>query len=77
MKSYSLNQHVFRLSAGLVLLSTVAILFSVWSSTTEHAKRELAESLEVARYVVAEVFSNREEQLFTNASVLTLSLIHI
>ncbi|APE07753.1 MAG: GGDEF domain-containing protein [Alteromonas sp.] len=71
MKSYPLNQHVFRLSAGLVLLSTVAILFSVWSSTTEHAKRELAESLEVARYVVAEVFSNREEQLFTNASVLT------
>ena len=71
MKSYSLNQHVFRLAAGLVLLSTLAILLSVWSSTTEHAKRELAESLEVARYVVAEVFSNREEQLFTNASVLT------
>ena len=71
MKSYSLNQHVFRLSAGLVLLSTLAILLSVWSSTTEHAKRELAESLEVARYVVAEVFSNREEQLFTNARVLT------
>ncbi|WP_269520694.1 GGDEF domain-containing phosphodiesterase [Alteromonas sp. BMJM2] len=71
MKSYSLNQHVFRLAAGLVLLSTLAILLSVWSSTTEHAKRELAESLEVARYVVAEVFSNREEQLFTNARVLT------
>jgi diguanylate cyclase (GGDEF)-like protein len=71
LKSYSLNQHVFRLAAGLVLLSTLAILLSVWSSTTEHAKRELAESLEVARYVVAEVFSNREEQLFTNASVLT------
>ncbi|WP_334031734.1 EAL domain-containing protein [Alteromonas sp. P256] len=70
MKSYSLNQNVFRLAAGLVLLSTIAILLSVWSSTTEHAKRELAESLEVARYVVAEVFSNREEQLFTNASVL-------
>jgi len=71
LKSYSLNQHVFRLAAGLVLLSTLAILLSVWSSTTEHAKRELAESLEVARYVVAEVFSNREEQLFTNARVLT------
>jgi len=45
LKSYSLNQHVFRLAAGLVLLSTLAILLSVWSSTTEHAKRELAESL--------------------------------
>lgn len=71
MKSFTLNQIVFGLAAGLVLLSTLAILLSVWSSTTEHAKRELAESLDVARYVVAEVFSNREEQLFTNARVLT------
>ncbi|MDM7860548.1 EAL domain-containing protein [Alteromonas sp. ASW11-36] len=71
MASYTLNKHIFRLSAGLVLLCTTAILFSVWSSTIEHAKRQLSDTLEVAQSVVVEIMGNREEQLFNSASVLT------
>ncbi len=51
-------------------MCTLAILFSVWSSTIQHAKRQLGETLDVAESVVLEVLQSREDQLFNSASVL-------
>lgn len=67
----TLNQHIFRLSAGLVLVSTIAILLNVWSSTIEQAKRQLAINLSVAESVITQVLQDREAQLFVKAEVLT------
>lgn len=67
----TLNQHIFRLSAGLVLVSTIAILFNVWSSTIEQAKRQLAKNLNVAESVITQVLNDREDQLFNKVQVLT------
>ncbi|WP_240612760.1 GGDEF domain-containing phosphodiesterase [Alteromonas flava] len=44
---------------------------SVWSTTIQHAKRQLSETLEVAQSVVMEVLKGREDLLFNSANVLT------
>lgn len=67
----SLSQHIFRLLGGLVLLSTLAILLNVWSSTVDHAKDQLADKLQVAESVFKQVLGSRDEQLFNSSSVLT------
>ncbi|GAC16740.1 bifunctional diguanylate cyclase/phosphodiesterase [Aliiglaciecola lipolytica] len=71
MSAKSLNQHVFRLSSGLVLLCAIAILVNVWISTIDQAKQQLANNLKVAESVFKQVLETRESQLFNSADVLT------
>ncbi|WJG09078.1 EAL domain-containing protein [Aliiglaciecola sp. LCG003] len=67
----SLNQHIFRLSAGLVVLFAVATLINVWLSTTEQAKAQLASNLQIAQSVFTQALESRQSQLFNSAEVLT------
>ena len=67
----TLNQHIFRLAGGLVLLSTCAILINVWIANIEHAKEQLAANLEVAESVFKDVLDGREELLFSSVNVIT------
>lgn len=70
MASRSLNQHIFRLSSGLVLLCACAILINVWFSTIDKAKKQLSSNLTVAESVLQEVLASREAQLITQAEIL-------
>ncbi len=67
----SLNQHIFRLAGGLVLLSSVVILLNVWFSTIDHAKDQLADSFQVAESVLKQILGSRDEQLYNSSYVLT------
>ncbi|MBT0586602.1 bifunctional diguanylate cyclase/phosphodiesterase [Alteromonas oceanisediminis] len=66
----SLNQHIFRLAGGLVLLSTIAILINVWLSIIDHTRKQLTANLAVAESVFKQAVSDREEQLFLSTKVL-------
>ncbi|NMH59912.1 putative bifunctional diguanylate cyclase/phosphodiesterase [Alteromonas ponticola] len=71
MAAKSLNQQIFRLTGGLVLLSAIAILVNVWFSTVEHAEKQLRGNLQIAESVFKQTFSNREEQLYNSVDILT------
>ncbi|MCW8109862.1 EAL domain-containing protein [Alteromonas ponticola] len=71
MAAKSLNQQIFRLTGGLVLLSTIAILVNVWFSTVEHAEQQLETNLQIAESVFKQIFRNREEQLYNSVDILT------
>ncbi|MFT7313885.1 MAG: HAMP domain-containing protein, partial [Paraglaciecola sp.] len=71
MASQSLNQSIFRLVVGIVMLTAITIVLSVWTATTKHAENQLNSSLEVAQKVFEQVLSNRENLLYNSASVLT------
>jgi len=67
----SLNQNIFRLVVGIVLITTVVILVNVWTSTNNHAQQQLNRDLDVAESVLEEILANREEQLINSSLVLT------
>lgn len=67
----TLNQHIFRLAGGLVLLSSVVILLNVWVSTIEHAKNQLADNFKVAESVLKQILGSRDEQLYNSSYILT------
>jgi diguanylate cyclase (GGDEF)-like protein len=71
LASQSLNQSIFRLVVGIVVLTAITIVLSVWTATTKHAENQLNSSLEVAQKVFEQVLSNRENLLYNSASVLT------
>lgn len=71
MVSRSLNQSIFRLVVGIVMLTAITIVLSVWTATTKHAQNQLNSGLEVAQKVFEQVLSNRESLLYNSASVLT------
>lgn len=71
MATKSLNQSIFRLVVGVVLLTSLTIIINVWLATTEQAQRGLDRDLSVAQNVLEQVLSNRENLLFNSAGVLT------
>jgi diguanylate cyclase (GGDEF)-like protein len=71
MKVHSLNQGIFRLVIGLVLLTSLSILINVWVVTYQQAQNKLGKDIELAQKVLGEVLQNQEELLTTSASVLT------
>ena len=71
MAQQSLNQNIFRLVVGLVLITTVIILVNVWTSTNNHAQQQLNRDLDVAESVLEEILASREEQLINSSLVLT------
>lgn len=71
MKVHSLNQGIFRLVIGLVLLTSLSILINVWVVTYQQAQNKLSKDIELAQNVLGEVLQNQEELLITSASVLT------
>lgn len=71
MKVHSLNQGIFRLVIGLVLLTSLSILINVWVVTYQQAQNKLSKDIELAQKVLGEVLQNQEELLITSASVLT------
>jgi diguanylate cyclase (GGDEF)-like protein len=71
MKVHSLNQGIFRLVIGLVLLTSLSILINVWVVTYQQAQNKLGKDIELAQKVLGEVLQNQEELLITSASVLT------
>jgi len=66
-----LNQSIFRLVVGLVMLTAMMILINVWTSTSKHAKNQLNGDLKVAQNVFEQVLENRENVLYNSANVLT------
>jgi diguanylate cyclase (GGDEF)-like protein len=67
----SLNQRINRLFITLLVLTTVALLFFVWKSTSEQAKSQLAGDLLVAKNVLAKVLDDKEQQLADSTLLLT------
>lgn len=66
-----LNLRIFKLVVGLIGLSTLAILFAQWFSTSEYATKQVVRDLNVAQSVVEQVFESREKLLFSASGVLT------
>lgn len=71
MKLKTLNTSIFRLVGGLLSLSTCAILIAVWISTTNHARTQITQGLDVGQNIITQVLDSREEQLLSSAEVLT------
>lgn len=70
MASSSLHQGIFRLVIGLVLTTSLTILFNVWLSTYQQAQQRMAKDINLAQTVLAQAIESREELLFTTARVL-------
>ncbi len=71
MAKPTLNQSIFRLVLGLVLLTAIAIFANVWVATDKQTRERLNRDLEVAENVLRRVLENRDELLYNSASVLT------
>ncbi len=67
----SLNQGIFRLVIGLVLLTSLTILVNLWVVTYQQAQIKLDKEIQLAQKILGEVLQNQEELLLTSASVLT------
>lgn len=70
MARLSLNQSIFRLIVGIVLVASLAILVNVWTAMTDHATQRLERDLRIAQNVLEQVLDNRERQLFNSAEIL-------
>ena len=70
MMSGSLKQQIFRLLLLLVGGCAAAIILAQWYSTSRYAERQVNRDLSVAQRVLEQVFSNREQQLFSSVDVL-------
>jgi diguanylate cyclase (GGDEF)-like protein len=66
-----LNQSIFRLVVGLVVLTTITIFASVWLATSEQTQSRLKRDLIIAENVLQRVLQNREDLLYNSAYVLT------
>lgn len=71
MKTLSLKQRLLSIIAGLLLFSLIAVLISVWVSTSKSGRTQLTQALEVGQDVLRQTFINRENLLINSAQVLT------
>ena len=71
MAQKPLNQSIFRLVVGLVVLTTITIFASVWLATSEQTQSRLKRDLIIAENVLQRVLQNREDLLYNSAYVLT------
>jgi diguanylate cyclase (GGDEF)-like protein len=66
-----LNQSIFRLVVGLVVLTAITIFVNVWMATSEQTQNRLDRDLLIAENVLQRVLQSREDLLNTTANVLT------
>lgn len=71
MAQKPLNQSIFRLVVGLVVLTAVTIFVNVWTATIEQAQDRLNRDLFIAENVLQRVLQSRENSLYDSANVLT------
>ena len=71
MATQSLTKSIFRLVAGVVVLSSLTIIINVWTVANELAQEQLSRNLVVAQSVFEQSLNNRERLLINSASVLT------
>lgn len=71
MSVRTLNKNIFWLTTSLILLCSSVIILNVWTSTTNHAKKQLEQTLRIAQSVFIQVLASREAELFNSAEVLT------
>ena len=71
MRINSLNFRIIKLIGGLVCITSIAILFSIWFSTKNHASSQLNRELEIGQGIFLDFIKNRESLLINSASVLT------
>jgi len=67
----TLNYSIFKLAGGLLSLTTCAILIAVWVSTTNHARTQVTQGLDIGQSIFTQVLASRENQLYNSAEVLT------
>ena len=67
----TLNYKIFQLVCGLLCLSTLFILVTVWLATTNHARAQVANNLDIGERVFTRLLANREQQLIDVAQLLT------
>jgi diguanylate cyclase (GGDEF)-like protein len=66
-----LNQSIFRLVVGLVVLTALTIFVNVWMTTNEQAQERLQRDLLIAENVLQRVLKSSEDSLYNSAYVLT------
>jgi diguanylate cyclase (GGDEF)-like protein len=66
-----LNQSIFRLVVGIVVLIIITIFAHVWLATSEQTQSRLNRDLIVAENVLQRVLQNRKDLLYNSAYVLT------
>lgn len=71
MAQRPLNQSIFRLVVGLVVLTTITIFVTVWLATSKQTQSRLNRDLVIAENVLQRVLQNREDLLYNSAYVLT------
>lgn len=71
MTQTPLNQSIFRLVVGLVILTALITFINVWIATDEQTRERLNRDLAIAENVLQRVLQSREELLYISASVLT------
>ncbi len=67
----SLHFNIFKLVGGLLCFSSLSILLAVWIATTNHARTQVDEDLQVGERIFKQVLASRELRLFNSADVLT------
>jgi diguanylate cyclase (GGDEF)-like protein len=67
----TLNYSIFKLVGGLLSLTTCAILIAVWVSTTNHARTQVTQGLDIGQSIFTQVLASRESRLYNSAEVLT------
>ena len=71
MAQKPLNQSIFRLVVGLVVLTSLTIFVNVWLTTNEQAQDRLNRDLLIAENVLQRVLKSSEDSLYNSAYVLT------
>jgi diguanylate cyclase (GGDEF)-like protein len=66
-----LNQSIFRLVVGLVVLTALTTFINVWIANDKQTRDRLNRDLAIAENVLQRVLQSREELLYISASVLT------
>lgn len=71
MTQTPLNQSIFRLVVGLVVLTALTTFINVWIANDKQTRDRLNRDLAIAENVLQRVLQSREELLYISASVLT------
>ena len=71
MTQKPLNQSIFRLVVGLVVLTALTIFVNVWLTTKDQAQERLNRDLLIAENVLQRVLKSREDFLYNSTNVLT------
>lgn len=71
MNQTPLNQSIFRLVVGLVVLTALSTFINVWMANDEQTRDRLNRDLSIAENVMQRVLKSQEDLLYISATVLT------